>query len=294
MKRKKNMILCIFIVLLTLILSFYPFIQLSAQPRKEKITTMPDTPHNINQQILTMDNNPPNPPDITGPASGKINEEQKYTFVITDPDEDLLFNLEIKWGDGTESLDCGCGKSWGNGTEVIVYHQWKDEGTYNITARIQDSNGLWSEWSDPLPVTMPYSHKESLQQTNEYINISAQEAWDLMNNTEGGRQIPIDTRRPGEYLNERIIPPHFEDWPLWFPYELQSDGPGPIKNEGLLLDLFISHYNNKEIIIYCRTGRRTGLAAQILIDNGFQGKLYNMVDGITAWKTEGLPTTLTK
>ena len=127
---------------------------------------------------------------------------------------------------------------------------------------------------------------------NSYIKISAQEAWDLMHNSEDGRQIPIDMRRPEEYLNERIVPPNPEDWPRFFPYEWTSDGPGPIKNEGILLRLFILLYNEKEIIIYCRTGRRTGLAAQIIIDNGFQGTLYNMVDGITEWKAIGLPTTL--
>jgi len=44
------------------------------------------------------------------------------------------------------------------------------------------------------------------------------------------------------------------------------------------------------IIIYCRTGRRTGISAQILVENGFTGTIYNMVDGITEWKAEGLPT----
>lgn len=292
MKKTKNLMMWALIFLIAFIINSHLFIPITAQSENENKTIIQNNFQNIKQQILSMDNNPPNPPEITGPTSGKIKEEQKYTFVLTDPNQDLLFNLEIKWGDGTESLDCGCGKSWENGTEVTVYHQWKDEGTYNITARIQDSNGLWSEWSNPLMVTMPISHQPTQQQTNEYIDISAQEAWELMNNPEDGRQIPIDTRRLDEYVNERIVTPHPKDWPRWFPYELQSDGPGPVKNEGILLELFISHYNDEEIIIYCRTGRRTGLAAQLLIDNGFQGKLYNMKDGITEWKAEGLPTTL--
>jgi len=294
MKRKKNMILCIFIVLLTLILSSQAYVSTSNSIQEKNALIFQTTIQKVKQNMFLPDNTPPNPPDITGPTTGKINVAQEYIFVLTDPDENQLIRLEVNFGDETLEERCGCDKPWYNGTVLDIDHTWRESGTYNLTARVSDEYGEWSRWSDPLPVTMPYSHKESLQQTNEYINISAQKAWDLMNNTEGGRQIPIDTRRPGEYLNERIIPPHFEDWPRWFPYELQSDGPGPIKNEGLLLDLFISHYNNKEIIIYCRTGRRTGLAAQILIDNGFQGKLYNMVDGITTWKTEGLPTTLTK
>ena len=111
-----------------------------------------------------------------------------------------------------------------------------------------------------------------------------------MNNTEDGRQIPIDIRRWDEYISERIITPNSEDRPRWFPYEFTSDGPGPIKNEGFLLKIFMKIYDDKEIIIYCRTGRRTGLAAQILVDHGFTGTIYNMANGITEWKTEGLPT----
>ena len=130
----------------------------------------------------------------------------------------------------------------------------------------------------------------TLIQNEGFINITAQEAWDLMNNSDDGRQIPIDIRRWDEYSSERIETPNQEDWPRWFPYEFTSGGPGPIKNEGLLLKLFISIYQNKEIIIYCRTGRRTGISAQILIDNGYTGTLYNMVDGITEWKLVGLPT----
>jgi rhodanese-related sulfurtransferase len=54
----------------------------------------------------------------------------------------------------------------------------------------------------------------------------------------------------------------------------------------------MSIYADKEIIIYCRSGRRTGFAAQILIDNGFTGIVYNLVGGINSWKSSGLPTTL--
>ena len=125
---------------------------------------------------------------------------------------------------------------------------------------------------------------------NGYINITALEAWNLMNNSEDGRQIPIDIRRWGEYSSERIETPNQEDWPRWFPYEYTSDGPGPIKNEGILLDIFMRIYSGKEIIIYCRTGRRTGISAQILVNHGFNGVIYNMVDGITEWKAIGLPT----
>jgi len=110
--------------------------------------------------ISVNDNNPPNPPIIEGPLSGKIGEIYSYYFTLTDPDEDdQMFFLEVDFGEGVEHEDCGCGKSWRNGTVVRVSHQWKDVDNYGITARVQDGHGEWSEWSDPLIVSMP-KHKE--------------------------------------------------------------------------------------------------------------------------------------
>ena len=106
--------------------------------------------------VLTNGNNPPNPPIITGPTSGRMGETYVYNVTLTDPDlDDVMFYLEVNFGDGTEHVDCGCGKSWQNGTILKVSHRWKKAGNYGITARVQDASGEWSEWSDPLSVSMP-------------------------------------------------------------------------------------------------------------------------------------------
>lgn len=44
---------------------------------------------------------------------------------------------------------------------------------------------------------------------------------------------------------------------------------------------------NKRVAIYCRSGRRSALAAQKLADAGFQ--CVNLKGGITAWKEAGKP-----
>ena len=114
-----------------------------------------------NSTFLSVnDNNPPNPPKIEGPLSGKIGKTYVYNITLTDPDEDdQMFFLEVDFGEGIEHEDCGCGKSWQNGTILEVSHRWKKVGDYGITARVQDGCGEWSEWSDPLFVSMP-KHKE--------------------------------------------------------------------------------------------------------------------------------------
>ena len=34
-------------------------------------------------------------------------------------------------------------------------HSWKRSGNYEITARVSDVHNEWSEWSTPMPVSMP-------------------------------------------------------------------------------------------------------------------------------------------
>jgi len=115
---------------------------------KEKMGNIP---------ILTNNNNPPNPPEITGPASGQIDVMYTYYFTVTDPDEDLLEKMEIQWGDGElEEVCAGCtGPRWENGTVKEVQHKWKKAENYNISARVMDVYGEWSEWADPYSITMP-------------------------------------------------------------------------------------------------------------------------------------------
>jgi rhodanese-related sulfurtransferase len=45
---------------------------------------------------------------------------------------------------------------------------------------------------------------------------------------------------------------------------------------------------NKTYLIYCRTGRRTGLTLDIMEEPGFI-EVYNMLGGITQWQAKGYP-----
>jgi rhodanese-related sulfurtransferase len=43
---------------------------------------------------------------------------------------------------------------------------------------------------------------------------------------------------------------------------------------------------NKKILVYCRTGHRSALASEILVNNGFK-EIYNLKGGITEWTNAG-------
>jgi rhodanese-related sulfurtransferase len=45
---------------------------------------------------------------------------------------------------------------------------------------------------------------------------------------------------------------------------------------------------NKKYLVYCRSARRSGLAAKVMKDLGFR-EVYDMAKGINQWKAEGLP-----
>ena len=107
---------------------------------------------------IKKENNPPNPPVITGPLSGRIREPHVYYFTVSDPDEDDgLWELEIDFGDKivtVKSCDTGECVPWDNGETVEVAHIWRKTGNYDITARVMDVYGEWSDWSDPLSISM--------------------------------------------------------------------------------------------------------------------------------------------
>ena len=46
----------------------------------------------------------------------------------------------------------------------------------------------------------------------------------------------------------------------------------------------LDKYRDKKIIVYCRSGNRSGTATKILNENGFNA--YNLIGGMNGWKGE--------
>ena len=121
----------------------------------------------VNANIISInfnDDTQPNPPVINGPSSGKIKETYTYYVTVSDPDEDdLLIKIEIDFGDGS-GICGGCdGRGpWHSGDVVEFNHSWAEAGVFGIKGRVADEHNNWSEWSDPLPITMPYSYNKPI------------------------------------------------------------------------------------------------------------------------------------
>ena len=108
--------------------------------------------------INIRENRPPNKPEKPiGPTDGAIRTTYGYSTYTTEPDGEKIYYL-FDWGDGTDSGWIG---PYNSGEEVTVYHSWSKRGSYQIRVKAKDEYGLESNWSDPLPVTMPKSIPKS-------------------------------------------------------------------------------------------------------------------------------------
>ena len=95
---------------------------------------------------------PVKPAAPKGTTQGNIKTNYVFNASTTDPDGDKIY-YKFSFGDGTFSAWLG---PYASGTEAKVSHNWSKRGTYNVQVRAMDTHYLQSDWSDPLPVKMPY------------------------------------------------------------------------------------------------------------------------------------------
>jgi hypothetical protein len=103
-------------------------------------------------------NQPPEKPSKpSGMPSGHILQSYNFTSYSTDADNDTLY---YKWsfGDGTFSTWLG---PFGSGEQVSISHNWTKWGRYEVKVKSRDEHRCESDWSDPLPVKMPFVPKGS-------------------------------------------------------------------------------------------------------------------------------------
>jgi len=88
--------------------------------------------------FLSVPNNPPSIPMISGP-NGSKDTKYSYAFGSTDPDNDDI-NYIINWGDGTTN-ESGFLPS---GHYFSMLHSWAKSGEYNITVTASDNQSTSS------------------------------------------------------------------------------------------------------------------------------------------------------
>ena len=102
-------------------------------------------------------------------------------------------------------------------------------------------------------------------------DISQQDFQKLINSADKGSVLVLDVRTPEEYAQGHV------------PNAMNITHTA-IENN---LPKLMAH-KDKKIVIYCRSGRRAGVAADILTKNGFE-KLYHLDGDMNGWTKAGLP-----
>jgi len=111
---------------------------------------------------LNIFESPDTPAAPSGETDGQQNIEYTYSAVTTDPQNDQIYYL-FDWGDGTDSGWVG---PYNSGQTGEAAHSWDERGTYIIKVKAKDVYDHESEWSDPLPISMP-KNKQIVRQLSD-------------------------------------------------------------------------------------------------------------------------------
>jgi hypothetical protein len=116
-------------------------------------------------RLRTSGSDPPTEPSISGPTSGKPNNDYIFEFVSTDPNGNKI-SYYIKWGDGKET-------DWtpfrNSGSKYTESHSWTAQGTYTIKAKARDIFGVESDWETHL-ITIPKAKTKNIMFSRFFHN----------------------------------------------------------------------------------------------------------------------------
>jgi len=124
---------------------------------------------------IIQNRKPTKPSQPSGKTKGPAGEEYIYSTSSTDPDGDPVYYL---W-DWEDAMSNWIGP-YNSGETITAKHTWKNKGKFNVRVKAKDdpngdgdlSDGVESDWSDPLVVSMPKNKETHLKPINilfEYI-----------------------------------------------------------------------------------------------------------------------------
>ncbi len=106
--------------------------------------------------LFLISNPPSKPTKPSGSSQGSIGSNYTYSSMSIDTDEDQIY-YHFDWGDGTNSSWLG---PYVSGTTCYATHMWNQKNIYQVKVIAKDVNDAESEWSDPLPVSMPQPYSK--------------------------------------------------------------------------------------------------------------------------------------
>jgi rhodanese-related sulfurtransferase len=114
-------------------------------------------------------------------------------------------------------------------------------------------------------------------QTNQTGVIEEINAATLQNWLNEDQVTLVDVREPGEYAGEKIAGAKLVALSRFNPRDIQ----------------LLNEQDRKKIVLYCQSGNRSSVAANKLLNNGFE-QVIHLKGGITNWKQSGYSTEINK
>jgi hypothetical protein len=112
-----------------------------------------------------LSQSPEKPIRPSGSKDGKKGQEYSYTTSTTDPNGDQVYYF-WDWGDGNNSGWLG---PYDSGVTCEAKHIWNGKGNYDIKVKAKDIYEKESAWSEPLPITMPFSFNKPMLRFSEWL-----------------------------------------------------------------------------------------------------------------------------
>lgn len=113
--------------------------------------------------VMTDIHSPDKPSRPEGPTSVKVGKNYTYTASTIDIDGDNIYYL-FDWGDGNCS---GWFGPYEPGETCEASYIWSKKGNYTIRVISRDEYFCYSEWSDPLPIVVPYSFNIKIERPKQ-------------------------------------------------------------------------------------------------------------------------------
>jgi len=153
-------------------------------------------------------NEAPNSPTMpVGQASGIAGTSYNYSTVSTDPDGDQI-SYTFDWRDGTNSTTA----LFDSGAIANAAHTWNIAGIYAVKAKATDSNGLDSEWSNAINVSIANNSCISGTKFNDSNSNATRDpgeaglsGWTIRLTRPDGTSINATTDANGSYKFENLI-----------------------------------------------------------------------------------------
>ncbi len=144
---------------------------------------------------------------------------------------------------------------------------------YIINAVVVLGLGFWGCQTNSQGQSVAQVETKQSTPQGHFVNIDVKTAYEKIQND--SNVVVIDVRTPGEFTGEL------------------GHIPGAILRPVQTIDQWASEAKqlreqNKKIILVCRSGNRSGMAARTLAKMGLDS-LFNVQGGMRAWNAAGLP-----